>query len=299
VMGIANGSVQSSVEWLERLAPLGIARYLDGVSIHGYYDVGCTPSHPPERLATDSDAARAAQALPASMRRLRGLMVKSLKPGAKLFATETGISYDNGTAYGPDYPTQNVLYAQGALVARTHLILLGEGTDTTFMFYSVDIPETPPGYGVFFDLVDPQGAPGASHISPKPAAMELAAMTRIIDGTTTLGYLKNAPAGIYAYAFERLNGGKVVTALWTHDNAHWNAKTGFSPSYGVSYRLRVDAPGTAGEVSVLDAMGNASTQHYSDGQVALTLTETPLYVVSSNAAAMRANVTAPAGYAAR
>jgi hypothetical protein len=299
VMGIANASVQSSVEWLERLAPLGIAQYLDGITIHGYYDVGCTPAHPPERLADDSDPARAAQALPASMRTLRGLMAKYLKPGARLLATETGISYDNGTAYGPNYPTQNVLYAQGAVVARTHLILLGEGADVTYMFYAADIPESLPGFGVFFDLADPQGAPGASRISPKPAAMELAAMTRIIDGTNTLGRVDDLPAGVYAYAFQRLNGGKIVTALWTHDNAHWSASAGFSPTYGVRYRLRVDAPGTAGTVSVLDAMGNASTLPYSDGQVALTLTETPLYVVSTNAPVMRANVTAPAGYVAQ
>ena len=41
------------------LQPLGIAKYLDGVSIHGYYDVGTTPSHPPERLVGDSDPAKA------------------------------------------------------------------------------------------------------------------------------------------------------------------------------------------------------------------------------------------------
>ena len=43
-------------------------------------------------------------------------------------------------------------------------------------------------------------------------------------------------------------------------------------------------------------MGNAATLPYSNGQVALTLTESPIYVVSSNAATMKANVTVPAGY---
>ncbi|WP_374193454.1 hypothetical protein [Trinickia mobilis] len=298
VMGTANNSVRTNIQWLDRLAPLGIGRYLDGVAIHGYYDIGSSPSHPPERLAGDSDAAKAAGALSASMRELRQRMVKYLKPGAKLFATETGISYDIDTSYGPNYPTQNVLYAQGAVVARTHLILLGEGADLTYVFYMADPPDKPPGYGVFFDLADPQGAYGPSRISPKPAAMELAAMTRIVDGTLTLGYLNDVPGGVYAYAFQRLNGGKIVTALWTHDNAHWNAKDGFSPGYDVTYRLRVDAPHTQGQVAVLDAMGNAWTLPYSDGQVTLTLTESPIYVVSANAAAMRAHVTAPAGYAA-
>ncbi|RDU96134.1 hypothetical protein DWV00_25325 [Trinickia dinghuensis] len=296
VMGVTASMVRSNTAWLKRLAPLGIAQYLDGLTIHGYYDAGTSPSHPPERLATDPDPATAANALPASMRELRATMTSMLKPGAKLFATETGISYDAGTSYGPNYPTPNVLFAHGAVVARTQLILLGEGADMSYLFYSSDTPDSPPGYGMFFDLNDPNGTYGASNISPKPAAMEVAAMTRIVDGTTTLGYLNGVPAGIYGYAFQKLNGGKVVTALWTHDNAHWNAASGFSATYSVPYTLQVDAQGTSGQVTVLDAMGNAATLPYRNGQVALTLSESPIYVVSTNASAMKANVTVPAGY---
>ncbi|WP_242538477.1 hypothetical protein [Trinickia acidisoli] len=299
VMGPTNASVRENAHWLKRLAPLGIGRYLDGLTIHGYYDVGTSPSHPPERLATDSDPATAANALPASMRELRATMTRMLKPGAKLFVTETGISYDIGSKYGSDYPTQNVLFAQGAVVARTHLILLGEGADMTYVFYSSDIPESPPGYGLFFDLEHTNGAYGASDISPKPAAMTVAAMTRIVDGTTTLGYLNNVPAGVYGYAFQRLNGGKIVTALWMHENAHWNATSGFSETDGAPYTLQVDATGASGRVTVFDAMGNAAELPYRNGRVALTLTESPIYVVSGNAAAMRANVTVPAGYVAK
>jgi len=296
VMGTANASVRENTRWLKRLAPLGLAHYLDGLAIHGYYDVGCSPSHPPERLATSSEAARAANALPASMRELRRAMVQYLKPGAKLFATETGISYDIGTAYGANYPTQNVLFAQGAVVARTHLILLGEGADMTYVFYSSDTPDSPPGYGLFFDLSNPKGSYGSNDISPKPAAMAVAAMTRIVDGTTTLGYLKDVPSGVYGYAFQRLNGGKIVTALWTHNNAVWSAATGFSATYTVPYSLKVDDDGTSGNVTVLDVMGNAASMPYSNGRITLPLSESPIYVVSSNRNAMMSHVTVPAGY---
>ncbi|MGG1946359.1 hypothetical protein AB1286_16310 [Trinickia sp. NRRL B-1857] len=296
VMGPTNASVRENVRWLARLAPLHIGRYLDGVTIHGYYDAGTSPSHPPERLATDADPAVAANALPASLRQLRAWMAHTLARGAKLFATETGISYDIGTQYGNDFPTQNVLFAQSAVVARTHLILLGEGVDMTYVFYSSDIPESPPGYGLFFDLEHARGAYGAREISPKPAALAICAMTRLIDGTTTLGHLNDLPAGIYGYAFQRLNGGKIVTALWAHDNAHWNATSGFSESYGVAYTLRIDDPGTSGQVSVFDTMGNAARLPYRNGRVALTLTESPIYVVSTNAPAIKASVTPPAGY---
>ena len=298
VMGVTAAMVRTNTAWLKRLAPLGIGQYLDGLTIHGYYDAGTSPSHPPERLATDPDPATAANALPASMRELRATMTQTLKSGAKLFATETGISYDIGTSYGPNYPTANVLFAHGAVVARSHLILLGEGADMTYVFYTSDTPDSPPGYGLFFELDHANGTYGASNISPKPAAMEVAAMTRIVDGTTTLGYLNNVPAGVYGYAFQRLNGGKVVTALWTHDNAHWSASSGFSETYSVPYTLQVDGAGTSGRVTVLDAMGNAAQLPYSDGRIALKLTESPIYVVSTNASVMKGNVTVPAGYVA-
>lgn len=296
VMGPTNASVRENVRWLARLAPLHIGRYLDGLTIHGYYDAGTSPSHPPERLATDPDPAVAANALPASLRQLRAWMARSLSHGAKLFATETGISYDIGTQYGSDFPTPNVLFAQGAVVARTHLILLGEGADMTYVFYSSDIPESPPGYGLFFDLEHARGAYGAREISPKPAALAVCAMTRLIDGTVTLGRLNDLPAGVYGYAFQRLNGGKVVTALWAHDNAHWNATAGFSETFSVAYSLRIDDPGTSGNVSVFDTMGNPSRLPYRNGRVVLTLTESPIYVVSPNTQAIKASVTPPAGY---
>ncbi|KQR80572.1 hypothetical protein ASG35_30385 [Burkholderia sp. Leaf177] len=297
VMGLTLSSLGKNTEWLNRLAPLGLAKYIDGVSAHGYYDVGTSPSHPPERMAGNTDPTKAAQSLPAVMRALRHTMTQMLKPGAKLFITESGISYDIGTKYGPSTPSANVLYAQGALVARLHLILLGEGADMSYIFYATDPPE--PGYGIFFDLVNAEGGFGQTQISPKPAAMGVAAMTRVIDGTNTLGHIKDAPPGVYAYAFQRLNGGKVVTALWTHDNAAWPGASGFSATRGVRYSLAVDAPGSSGTLTVLDMMGNPSTLPYANGRVALTLTEAPVYVISQNADVMKQNVDVPEGYVAR
>ena len=172
-------------------------------------------------------------------------------------------------------------------MARTHLILLGEGADQTYVFFGPDFPgET--GYGTFFDLDNPQAAFGTTNISPKPAAMTVAAMTRILDGTTTLGPVKNTPTGVYAYSFQqRGSGGKVVTALWTHNNAVWDASVGFSTTYSKAYQLSVDAPGTSGTVQLIDAMGNPSSVPYSNGVVTVTLTELPQYVVSTNATSRR------------
>ncbi|WP_407672024.1 hypothetical protein [Paraburkholderia acidisoli] len=295
VMGPTYAGVDGNTKWLKKFAQLGIAKYLDGVTIHGYYDFGTSPSHPPERLGDTNE--KGTTSLPVAMRALRATMRDVLKPGAPLFVTETGISYDIGTKYGPQYPDANTLYAQGAVVARTHLILLGEGANTTFVFYTQDMPESAAGYGVFFELDHAQGMYGATDISPKPAALAVAAMTRIVDGTYTLGPLRDTPAGVYAYAFARPNG-KVITALWSHDNARWNAKTGFDAARATNWSLPVDASGRAGNVTVFDMMGNATTMPYKDGVLPLSLTASPVYVVSDNLAAMKQRAITPAGYVA-
>lgn len=294
VMGPTDTAPSGTASQLQTLAPLGYAQVIDGVTTHGYYDInGSSPSYPPERLATDP--ANASGSLMGQMRALRSEMTADYKPGMKLFQTEVGISYDNGTSYGPNYPGANVLYAQGALVARSHLIILGEGADQTWVFYGADFPDKV-GYGTFFDLSDPQGQYGAQNISPKPAAMAVAAMTRILDGTNTLGPVNGTPSGVYAYAFQQLNNGAVITALWTHNNAVWSASTGYSSTYSVPYSLAVDAPGTSGTVTVLDEMGNPSTMNYANGTLSLSLTESPVYVISTNASVASANSTLPAGY---
>ncbi|AIP31633.1 hypothetical protein DR64_1545 [Paraburkholderia xenovorans LB400] len=299
VMGLTYSSVQGNVTWMRKLGPLGIGRYMDGMTIHGYYDIGTTPSHPPERVTDTGNQGTVPGALPAAMRALRHEMRLYLKPGAPLFVTETGISYDIGESYGKNYPGADVLYAQAAVTARTHLILLGEGADMTYVFYLADMPDAAPGYGIFFELDHPTGAYGPTRISPKPAALAVAAMTRIIDGTVTLGPLKGVPKGVYAYAFRRLGGGRIVTALWTHDNDAWSARTGFDASRGVDYRLRVDAPGSTGEVTVFDMMGNATTLPYRDGVANVKLSPAPVYVVSGNADVFSNAVMTPEGYVAR
>ncbi|MBB4517742.1 hypothetical protein [Paraburkholderia fungorum] len=294
VMGPADAFPSLTTTRLKRLAPLGFGQYIDAVATHGYYDAGTSPSHPPERY--DADPSTAEGSLRGQMRDLRAEMAADYRPGMKLFSTEAGISYDLGTAYGPNYPTANVLYAQAAVAARMHIITLGEGADQTYVFYGADYPGEV-GYGTFFDLNDAQGAFGATNISPKPVAMAISAMTHTLDGTHTLGPVNGTPTGVYAYAFQQVGNGAVITALWTHNNSVWDASNGFSSSYSVPYSLTVDAPGTSGTVKVIDMMGNASSANYSNGTLTLNLTESPVYVVSNNASVAKANTTVPVGYA--
>ncbi len=293
VMGPTDAFPSLTTTRLQRIASLGFGKYIDAVSTHGYYDAGTSPSHPPERY--DADPSTASGSLRGQMRGLRAEMATDYRPGMKLFSTEAGISYDLGTSYGPNYPTSNVLYAQAAVAARMHIITLGEGADQTYVFYGADYPGEV-GYGTFFDLNDAQGAFGATNISPKPVAMAIAAMTHTLDGTHSLGAVNGTPTGVYAYAFQQVGNGAVITALWTHNNSVWDASVGFSSTYSVPYTLTVDAPGTSGTVKVIDMMGNASSVSYSNGTLTLNLTESPVYVVSNNASVAQANSTVPVGY---
>jgi hypothetical protein len=49
-------------------------------------------------------------------------------------------------------------------------------------------------------------------------------------------------------------------------------------------------------VTKIDGYGNVSTVPYTNGAVALTLTEVPQYIVSNNASVAKANSTVPLGY---
>jgi hypothetical protein len=270
----------------------GLCNYLDGVTTHGYYNAPTTPSNPPELQNQQSGAE--ANSLNNEMSGLRATM-QACKPNMVLWSTELGISYDSGVSYTGASPNQ--LWAQAVVAARSHIIILGEGAQLTTYFFGPDFPDSLAGYGTFYDLDDPQGNAGATDLQPKPEAMALSALSAILDGTSTLGKLNGLPATAYGYAFQQLGGGKVITALWAHDNGHWPDSTGaYSSTYCVPYTLTVDGSGTSGTVVILDAYGNPSSVPYSNGQLLVNLTESPIYVVSANATVAKAHVTAPVGY---
>ena len=281
--------------YLQTYGALGLWNYVDAISTHGYWNAGTYPAHPPELQDSDPSPANQANALDNQVTQLRAIM-QAGKPNMKLFATEAGTSYDPGINYGPTSPSQNQLFAQAAVGVRSHIIMLGGGAQVTTLFYGSDYPGEV-GYGTFFDLNDAQGAYGASNLSPKPEALAFATMTRALDGTNTLGRVTGTPAGTFAYAFQQLGNGKVVTALWAHSNAQWPASGGlYSQTYSTTYSLQVDAAGASGNVTEIDGYGNISTLPYTNGHVTLTLTEVPQYIVSSNATVAKANSTVPVGY---
>jgi hypothetical protein len=273
-LGPATQSLGICASWLERLAPLGFAKYLDAVSCHGYYIVGASSALPPE-----------AGNLPAKVQALRETMGSVMPAGTKLFVTETGIGYPMGSHYSSTFPTAAVLTEHAEAVVRTHLIMLGEGVDTSFVFYSADFM-THCGFGVYFNLnVTTNAASG--NLQPKPTAMAVAAATRLVDGSRSLGALTNLPSGGYGYSFLLADSSHVMTALWAH-NSTFNASE--------SYELQVAAAGTSGDVLMFDTMGNPKSVAYTNGLLKVTISEMPIYVLSSDAAVSKEHLRAPKGY---
>ena len=256
---------------------MGWGNYTDAVSCHGYYTIGSSAMKPPETYG-----------LQAEMRQLRTTMAAAhIKPGAKLFITETGVSYGMGSMYSATSPTNQVLEQHAEAVVRTHLIMLGEGADTTLLFYSADYMENV-GFGMYFNLsMSPAHNFGSNSIAPKPATMAMAAAARLVDGSRSLGALTNLPTGGYGYAFRLADNAHAMVAVWAHNSA-------FDAS--IAYAVVVDAPGTSGTTVMFDSMGNPRSVNYTNGVVNVTLSEMPIYVRSSNIAAVSAHAQAPQGY---
>lgn len=277
VMGPAASSLSQCLAWIPRMAPYGWGNYVDAVSCHGYYTIASSSSKPPEPYN-----------LPGQLQELRAAMsAAKLKAGTKLFMTETGISYPMGSKYAANYPTNQVLEEHAEALVRTHLIMLGEGVDTTFLFYAADFQENT-GFGVYFNLSMSASDDFAStSISPKPGTMAIAAASRLIDGSRTLGALTDMPTGGYGYAFRLADNTHAMMALWAHNS-------GFDAS--IPYSVRVDAPGKSGNTEMFDSMGNPKSVAYSNGLVEVQLSEMPIYVRSKNIAAATTHVRTPQGY---
>jgi hypothetical protein len=276
VIGPATSALSDCAKWLNHLAPLGFTKYIDAVACHGYYTVAASSAKPPEPAD-----------LPGQIQTLRKAMASLLPRGTKLFITETGIAYPMGAKYSATYPTAEVLLRHAEAVVRAHLMFLGEGADVSFLFYSADYTNEV-GFGLYFNLSMPNPDFGSPNISPKPAALAVAAMTRLVGDSRTLGALTRMPDGAYGYSFALPDGAHAVTALWAH-----------SGSFDASqpFQFQVDAPGSRGTAVELDPMGNPATKQYIDGKMRVTLSEMPIYVLSDNIGALKPQLRAPEGYA--
>jgi len=213
VLGPGYGVTATGVKLLERLLPQGLAGALDGIAIHGYY----IPFGNPKATSVEGKYVSPEEGgTIQSIRSVRELMARYLKPGAKLFQTEWGLDYRGRYSETPP----EVLLRQAAYVVRGHIIFLGEGCDVTYFFYTADYGDLKKpgedGYGLCFNLSMPKPSFGATRVSPKPVFMGACTLTRVLERAKSLGPVDLGP-GLCAYAFDR--DGETVAAVWSSDDA--------------------------------------------------------------------------------
>jgi hypothetical protein len=256
VLGPGYGVTATGVKLLERLLPMGLDQALDGIAIHGYY----VPFGNPKATSIEGKYVSPEEGkMVETLRALKALMARYFKPGAKLFQTEWGLDYRG--RYLDLQP--EVLRRQAAYVVRGHILFLGEGCDITYFFYTADYGrldrQGEDGYGLCFNLSMPKPSFGATRISPKPVFMGACTLTRVLEGTKTLGPVELG-ADISAYAFDRA--GRNVLAYWSKDNADREIRVPVSP----------------GAVA-LDFMGNPRPLEARDGTVTVQSTMFPAYIL--------------------
>lgn len=240
LIGPKYGVLPRGIAYLERLLPMGLGKYLDGLSSHSY------GSWPDRVLARD-------------VRGLVELAREYLPSDAKLMVDEL-----EGSFLYPKPYTQ----AQGAAAAmRGHLIWLGEGFDTSWFFYVIGAK-----HGLFYPLVNDR-AGRFSYLSPTRNFSTFAALTRLLEGTKTIGSVSCLGDEIKAYAFDRA--GETLIALWAADEAGSCAEP-VRP---------VEIPIGPGEVTLYDPVGRATKVASRDGVVTVAVGAQPVFVLGVPAAA--------------
>jgi hypothetical protein len=221
---------------MTQLWAAGLAPYLDAVSMHPYVQ------YPPETNGLVSNV------------RAQMKMAQDAKGHSIPFVgTEHGLTSASITA---------LHQALGNI--RTTIILLGEGFKFDVAFYIADFwdhsaSETNNTFGYYWNL-NPALPYGTNKMGPKPAAAAFAAMTYMLDGTTSSGPLSNVSGTQMGYRFER-NGTAILT-LWDYQAASSS----------------VTLPVPSESVQVCNWMGNCYTTA-SLTSLKLSLGPSPTYII--------------------
>lgn len=183
--GINEGGVQE----LEEALKLGLAKHLDGYSVHPYHPQPAEPA-----------------GIVRHIRESKALLRRYAGRDLPFYGTEMGYAH---------WGSPGSELEHGRCVVRQDLVMLGEGFRANFAFYVHDIGKDvfahDSGYGYLHSL-DAGGQCGAGHVSPKPAAAAYAAMTWLLEGHVSTGAIEWLGDTAWGYAYA--DGDDVVLALW-------------------------------------------------------------------------------------
>ncbi len=144
---------------------------------------------------------------------------------------------------------------QAKFLVRGYALLLAAGVARAYWYELVDSGSDPP-MGLLRSANDPLGP-----FTPKPAFAAMATLARELAGAT---YVRTESTldGVYSLRFDRQ--GRDLRLMWS-----------------VNPGGNTLAVSTSGDLTVTDLMGSSSTLAPSGGQVSLTLTDSPVYVLGA------------------
>ena len=149
---------------------------------------------------------------------------------------------------------------------RASLILLGEGILSNEPFYGYDHGANGEGdYGLSYNLTIPHHIWATEKVAPRPVLPALAAASYLLEGHRPTGVIEYLGDTVLGYSYADRNDHCVI-ALWDFSgrNTDVRIETG---------RDRID---------VADIMGNRKTVRTDNGSLALTLTESPVYILDAD-----------------
>ena len=245
LLGTNHGVLERAVPRMRELFEKGLADFIQGVAVHLYF-------LPVRALPEEKN-------LHGNCREMRRLTDRWLGRNAPLMNTEWGTCAVKTLLV--DHPLLlNHMYR----FIRGHLIALGEGFNTTYLFYSTDYnfigyPDGGEhGYGMTFNLSSTNF--GGLNCQPKPTYMAAAAMTRLLEGTQSLGRLDYLDPEVFVYTFRR--GTENLLAAW-------------SPYGPREITLRTGKETVIG----FDIMGNPEVLFSPGGLLSIRADEYPVYIL--------------------
>lgn len=183
----------AALAWSSKLIDLGIAKYLDGWSLHPY------------TTRNASNTIRELQ-LEHGISTISSELERSTGHVVPIYSTEAG---DQSLPVAADE------LKQARYLVESNVIMDGMGLRMSIAFYIADF-KSPQHYGLYYN--DINGLPfGSTELSPKPAAPAFAAMTYLLEGARPTGKDDLGPA-ITAYRFIR--GKTNILVAWTTDNQY-------------------------------------------------------------------------------
>jgi hypothetical protein len=249
VAGMANGVGAADIYSLGMMLAAGVGNYIDALTLHPY------SPYPPEGSIGGG--------LINNLRQELQMVTQTLGHSLPFAASEFAFTSAGATGPGGGAEPGNEL-GQALGEIRENIILLGEGSQFNqilglFDFWINSPTETANTWGAYWQI-DPNNPYTPTKIGPKPVAPAYAAMTYLLDGTTSNGPLTNLSGTQLGYSFQR--GSTAIIAVWD-----WQAS---SSTANVAV--------AAGTVQICDWMANCQSTTTS-GSLHLTLGASPTYII--------------------